>query len=290
MLLPIQQNLTREQGDTYSLVLSAVGIAHQIHQEEAGRAIWVDEADEAAARLHIEKYEAENRQPLPDASSETARIQFADGAIVALLLLLLHMLVSPNQHHFIERYGASAAKILSGEIYRTATALLLHSDAVHLVGNMAGITLFGAVVCSINGYGLGWLLILFSAMLGNGLNAHLHQALHMSIGASTAVFSAVGLLAAHQFWRKIQQPGQRVKAWLPMAGGIALLAMLGTGAGRVDVMAHLFGFVCGFAIQILYQTLLWIESRTELPPSQQPTCLWAAIFIMGISILWPLLR
>ncbi|MFO7569894.1 MAG: rhomboid family intramembrane serine protease [Smithellaceae bacterium] len=288
MLLPIIQNLTAKQANTYGLVLASAGIFHQTRTEGTGWQIWVDESDEKEALFHIRQYEAENRKPLQDkVKSAAPKIQFTDSVIVALFLMAIHVAVSDNLNTFVERYGASASKIMAGEVYRNATALLLHADAVHLVGNMAGIILFGAVVCTVNGFGAGWLMILLTGLFGNYLNASLHQAHHMAIGASTAVFGAVGLLAAAQFWRKIQQPGERYKAWVPLGGGMALMAMLGTGAGRVDVTAHLFGFACGLGIQILYQTILRIRHMQELHYRHQVICLVMAMLILGLSCVWP---
>ena len=33
--------------------------------------------------------------------------------------------------------------------------------------------------------------------------------------------------------------------WAPLVGGVLLLSYLGTGGGRTDVAAHLFGFLFG---------------------------------------------
>ncbi len=42
--------------------------------------------------------------------------------------------------------------------------------------------------------------------------------------------------------------------WVPLACGLALLGLLGSGAGdiKVDIMAHLFGFFCGALIGGIY--------------------------------------
>lgn len=289
MLLPIYQNLTAKQADTYGLILSSVGIFHKAMERREGWQIWVDEKDEEEARSHIHKYEQENAllaKPAP--ASVAPKIKLLNGIVVALFLMVVYAAVADNRDAFIALYGVSASRIMAGEVFRTATALLLHADAVHLVGNMAAIALFGSVVCASNGFGVGWLMVLLSGIFGNYLNAWLHQSAHMSIGASTAVFGAVGMMAAHQFLRKIRQPEERFKAWLPIAGGMALLAIFGTGAGRTDIMAHLFGFACGLLLQILYQGAEWFWQK-QVPARYNAACLAIALLILGISSAWPML-
>jgi membrane associated rhomboid family serine protease len=58
----------------------------------------------------------------------------------------------------------------------------------------------------------------------------------VSIGASTAVFGALGILSMLQVPRR--------SAWLTLGAGVALLGLLGTSA-RADLLAHLFGFAAG---------------------------------------------
>jgi len=74
---------------------------------------------------------------------------------------------------------------------------------------------------------------------------------HSSIGASTAVFGALGLLTAWQFLRRLEHPGRRIKALLPLGAGLALLGFLGSSA-HADILAHLFGFLSGLVIGFLY--------------------------------------
>ena len=113
------------------------------------------------------------------------------------------MKATGNRSDIIKHYGSSASQIIDGEHYRTITALFLHGDVLHLIGNMAGIALFGTAVCSITGWGVGWLMILFTGSIGNLLNAYFYQAGHRSIGASTAVFGCIGFLSACQFMVKM---------------------------------------------------------------------------------------
>jgi rhomboid protease GluP len=155
---------------------------------------------------------------------------------------------------------------------------MLHGGYPHLAGNMAGIAVFGTAVCNITGAGVGWLMILLTGILGNLANAALFQYGHISIGASTAVFGAVGILAAYQLYRKIQIPGQRMRAWLPIAGGLALLAFLGSSE-HSDLTAHLFGFIAGIFLGLFYARHL----RSVLTKRHQIYCMAATIITVVLS-------
>ena len=98
---------------------------------------------------------------------------------------------------------------------------------------------------------MGWLLILASGISGNLINAYVYGYGHNSIGASTAVFGALGLLSSYQFLKKTQTPSTRFQALLPLGAGLALLAFLGSSS-HTDIMAHLFGFLSGVLIGFVY--------------------------------------
>ena len=180
------------------------------------------------------------------------------GVWGALVLLAIHIAIyrTHNSALFIHALGASSSGILQGDLFRSATALLIHASHLHLAGNMVGIAIFGSALCSLTGWGTGWLLITLTGIFGNLLNALLQGAGHLSVGASTAVFGAIGILATLQFIKKIRQPGNGFRALLPLGGGLALLAMLGSGP-HTDLMAHLFGFLSGGAIGVFYG--IWIK-------------------------------
>ncbi|MBW2603311.1 MAG: rhomboid family intramembrane serine protease [Deltaproteobacteria bacterium] len=278
------EKLTQDQADTYGLVLSAYHLPHSVARSGSGWEIRVDRTVRDRALDLILKYIQENRDlSLPD-EKETQDYQKTYSAIWACsLLLVCHIAV--NMSGYVEKivrdYGASAYDILNGEIYRTVTSLMLHSTYAHLAGNIAGIAVFGTAVCSITGAGVGWLMILLSGILGNLANAALFQYGHISIGASTAVFGAVGILAAYQLCQKIKIAEQRMKAWLPIAGGLALLGFLGSSK-HSDLTAHLFGFMAGICLGLLYALYL----RGVLKKRHQIYCMAAAIAAVALSWSW----
>lgn len=278
------ESLTQDQANTYGLVLASCGLPYSMVRSGSGWEIWVDETIHARALDLVAQYDAENSQQPPlDGQRAQEHNKTYTGIWVSLLLLACNMGVdmSGGIGKIAGQYGASAFDILNGEVYRTVTSLMLHADTPHLVGNMAGIAIFGTWVCNITGAGVGWLMILLSGILGNLANAGLLQYGHNSVGASTAVFGAVGFLAAYQLDRKIKVADQRRKAWLPLAGGLALLAFLGAGA-HSDLTAHLFGFLAGIFLGLVYAMYL----HRVLKKKHQTYCMVATIGIVTFSWLW----
>jgi membrane associated rhomboid family serine protease len=150
--------------------------------------------------------------------------------------------------------SAQGALILDGQWWRLVTALTLHADWAHLSSNLAIGGIFVIFLCRELGSGLAWSLILSAGALGNLVNAWAHSSGHNSVGASTAVFGAVGILAALSLVRYRQQLQRR---WpLPVAAALALLAILGTEGKNTDLGAHLFGLVYGCFLGLVTEYLI----------------------------------
>jgi membrane associated rhomboid family serine protease len=81
---------------------------------------------------------------------------------------------------------------------------------------------------------------------GNLLTAHFYQARHVSVGASTATFAALGVLAGLQMVRRHRHGQRRLRgrAWWPLAAGLGLIVMLGSSE-RADIVAHVSGLGAG---------------------------------------------
>ena len=150
--------------------------------------------------------------------------------------------------------------VLNGEVWRLFTALTLHSGLKHLAGNLVFGIFFGLFAGRLLGSGYAWLVIVLSAGIANGINVLLLDPSHRAIGASTAVFAALGLVAGYVWRGKLMS--QEHNRWTtrigPIVGGLALLMYTGsgstdplTGINNTDVGAHLLGFVMGFISGIL---------------------------------------
>lgn len=175
--------------------------------------------------------------------------------------------------------SADAERILSGELWRAVTALTLHADLSHLVANATAGAFLATAVCRTLGGGLGAALIVVAGAGGNLLNAALNGRPHVSVGASTAVLGAVGLLSGLAFARTRRRRRQRGRAWLPLAAGLALLGMLGADP-RTDLGAHLCGFGVGVGLGALSGWLL------PAVPGRGPQRALAAAALVAVTGAW----
>jgi len=230
-----------------------VGIASRVQLGPEGFAIEVAPEDAERAARVLAAYERENRArdapPEPEPSAEGSA--FA-GVVVAAALLIFFRVTGPRDPAVVwfERGSADAERILAGELWRAVTALTLHADLGHVLANALFGALFVGAVCSALGAGVGCALVLVAGAGGNLLNAWFQASHHVSIGASTAVFGAVGLLSGMGVARWRRAPAARRHAWVPIGAGLAILAMLGTAGTRVDLWAHGFGLLVGAILGI----------------------------------------
>ena len=238
VLLRLSSDLRRAMD--LSLVLEQEGIAHELRRVEDERwALQIDDKDAARAEAVVAAFEKENPPPVrrPELVHPTTGA-FAAGVAFSLALVTLYVRTGPESagSPWFERGSADAAAILRGEWWRSVTALTLHADAGHAAGNAVLGGLLLALLARSVGAGMASALMLLSGVAGTFAAAVLIRHDFVSIGASTAVFGVLGVLAA--------LPRQGRRAWLPLGGGLALLAFLGTSK-RADVAGHLCGFVCG---------------------------------------------
>jgi membrane associated rhomboid family serine protease len=240
--------------EEWELVLLAQGLSPSVRRCQDGFVLSVPEEQAERARASLLVYESENSAKLEEGSEPVGSSSLLGGSAIAGILILVFFSVTliwmPNVAWF-ERGSADAHRMLHGELWRAVTALTLHADVVHAVSNAVAAALFLSAVASMLGTGLGCILVLLAGAGGNLANAFFHGSPHVSLGASTSVFGAVGVLGALGMARRRRSASSRRRAWLPIAAALALLAMLGTGAQRVDVWAHLFGLLVGGFLGIL---------------------------------------
>ena len=238
----------------WSLVLHSAAVAHRIEIRDGAIVIVVGPDDRAAALASLDAFDLESlpvvRAPAPDLGPSPLGLAFA------VLLVALHVAAGARGDGagamWFHAGSASAEAIVRGEWWRTITALMLHADLLHLVGNVVGSLVFVSAVGRWLGVGLGGAVVLASAAVGNLLTAQFYQVRHVSVGASTATFAALGVLSGLQMARRHRhrERGLRGYAWLPLAAGLGLIVMIGSGE-RADIVAHLAGLGTGVVAGLL---------------------------------------
>ncbi|MGH7793541.1 MAG: rhomboid family intramembrane serine protease [Candidatus Binatia bacterium] len=265
--------------EEWELVLLAQGLSPGLRPGPNGVILTVPEEEIDSARAALLAYEIENPAKLAEKSEPLGSATSLAGSALAGILILVFFsvtIISNPAMSWFERGSADAQQILHGEFWRTVTALTLHADVAHAVSNAIAVALFLGAVSNVLGMGLGCALILLAGAGGNLANAFLHGSSHVSVGVSTSVFGAVGVLGGLGVVIRRRKAASRRRAWLPIAAVLALLGMLGTGGERVDVWAHLFGLLVGGALGILIALI----APHPLGSGIQWTCGGAAVSVL----------
>jgi membrane associated rhomboid family serine protease len=284
--IPVGQSADERGCTELALVLEARGIAWRHDRGVEQWLLSVRAEDAAAAARELNAYRRENARGSAVAAPPAAVGSgwFGVVSFVAVLLLVAvfaHELTFGIDWRAIGRMDA--ARLLAGEGWRALTALTLHADTIHLLGNIAFGALFTYFVGRYLGGGVGWIAILAAGALGNALNGWLTGPDHRSIGASTAVFGALGLLSAFTWRRGFPRGTTRRSRLAPVVAGIALLAYTGTAGQNTDLGAHLLGFVAGFLIGFAAAHLpLPTASRVQLSAGAAAWLLLAGAWVWGI--------
>jgi membrane associated rhomboid family serine protease len=253
---------TSQRVRLWALTLDARSIPCQIDNGQQGRRLLVPPEQHAAAIYELRRFEELNRNwPAPDPRQHPLTENTLATLSILILLATFHNITQMNftlpgvsMPDWVTLGNAQAAKILDGEWWRLVTALTLHADWAHLSSNLAIGGIFVVFLCRELGSGLAWSLLLGAGALGNLVNAYLQPSSHSSVGASTAVFGAVGILAALSFVR--YRRNLRKRWMLPVAAALALLALLGTEGKNTDLGAHLFGFIYGGCLGLITEYLI----------------------------------
>jgi membrane associated rhomboid family serine protease len=240
-----------ESAREYALVVLAMNLDCLITVHEGGYVIHGEEAFQEAIREEFRLY-TEEQKTVPD---DPAIPVFSSGInlaliwICAVLFCFGYQMENPGVE---DRFLSSSIAIWEdGEYYRALTSLFLHADLEHAMGNVLFGTLFGVFVANSFGPLKGWGLVLASGFLGNLASMAIRypdQAL--ALGASTAVFGALGLLVGaglQEVWRtRSLRRGLRTLG--PFLAGLMIFSLNGIGDPGTDTLAHLTGMACGIIL------------------------------------------
>ncbi|WP_236015029.1 rhomboid family intramembrane serine protease [Geomonas anaerohicana] len=261
------RKLSLRQARLWALVLESRFIECRLEPGPRGWQVWVAPENYDAACRELNLYVEENRNwppflPPVHPMKENTLPTLSILVLLATFYNLTNLDLKVLGHYpvdWIDIGNAHAGLILKGEWWRLATALTLHADALHLISNLAIGGVFIVYLCRDLGSGLAWTLLLASGVCGNLANAYVQLPSHTSVGASTAVFGAVGILGALTMMRYRHHLRRR---WpLPIAAALSLLVLLGTEGERTDLGAHLFGFMFGCLLGFVAELLVGYLGR-----------------------------
>lgn len=285
-LIEIHSSAHLAECEERAFVLTAVGIPSEVTWEGGLYRLWVDQTSVAEAAQHLAQYEAESRAAVP-APPPPPPPERHGGAWLGALLYILVLLgtsfaiargIGPLDA--FTRGELDASRVQQGEWWRAVTALVLHRDAEHLAGNLVFGVWIGYLAGRRLGPGLAWCAIVLSASLANLLDALIGPPVYRSVGASTALFAALGILAAYT-WRERHRTVQRwASRWGPLVAGVVLLGWTGSQGENTDLVAHAAGFVLG----TLTGALLAMPAASRLRQcTTQVIAGFAAVALLGAA-------
>ena len=275
----------RRTAEEWALVLAAVDVPSTVRYRDGEYALFVGADDAARAGRALLAYERENppRPPPEKPPPHSATALNAAIASCGALLVFFAAVTGPRDPATVwfERGSSDAERVLAGETWRVVTALTLHADAAHVLANALSGALFLTALGNAVGPGLALALALLAGAGGNLTNAVYHGALHSSVGASTAIFGAVGLLGGLGVARQRRGGARGHRSWAPLAASLALLAMLGTSE-RADLGAHVFGLAVGGVLGVP------VGLAVPRPPGAATQLAAAALAILAVLYGWGL--
>jgi len=281
-IVEIFRSFWRNACEERRFVLHAVGIPSQVVWLGRAWALVVPAAQQDAALAQLEQYQRENPPRRRALEPEPLhRGAWLGSAAYAAIILLVGYLAGGLAlgADWLDAGALVAGPTRSGEFWRAVTALTLHLDVGHLLANLGFGVVFGLLAGQLLGAGVAWGSVLVAASAANLVNAFVQPESHSSVGASTAVFATLGLLAAYA-WRRRRDPGDRwAYRWAPLVAGVILLGFTGAGGERTDVLAHLTGFAMGALAGIAHATLRIPRGRVA-----QWTC--GGLALTGLLLAW----
>lgn len=267
-----------------ALVLHALAIPYEVLSLGSLTVIIVPGEFAEKAKYELRQYDSENRAPQRRTADILPVYQSGlPGVTVYVAVICLVAWFAGEALFNLDWFAAGRVDgelIRDGQWWRTITALTLHAGVRHLAGNIGFGVLFGLMAGRLVGPGVAWFGIVFAAALANFLNISLLASTHRAIGASTAVFAALGLVSGFVWRAKLMAQDRWSFRLGPIVGGVALLAYTGTGDANTDIGAHLAGFVCGFACGML----LTLCARHLVRKNLQLSCGIAAV--LAVVIAW----
>lgn len=283
-LVEVFRSLRMPDCDQQTLILAAVGIHSWTVVRGGMFVVVVPEEAAAQAVRHLTEVAQEAKVPAPVPKLPKLQPRAWTGSILYVLVMMAVAYAAGSGSFgfdWLEGGALNGAIPATHEWWRVVTALTLHADVGHLLSNLAFGTVLGFLASRALGGGVAWAGILIGAMMGNALDAMWMPVEQRSIGASTAVFAALGILSAYAWTLETATNLRWAKRLGPLIAGVILLGFLGAGGERTDVVAHVTGFASGCLLGVALGKIP--ERRFDSRGLQLAT---GAFTIATIAVAW----
>ena len=247
------------------LVALSMDIPYWVLHTDGHYHLLVETHSSTAVSREVAAYDDDLHSPHPSIEfiDRVSPLTIALAYLFAIILGAAFLFQKANEPWSVETFGNDTLALFNdAEWWRPATALFLHGDLAHLLGNIAFGIWFGVLAAQALGPAIALFTIFLGGILGNTLTAGIYYPAHgISIGASTAVFAALGVLVGNGLYQSIRNHSltNLASRLVPLAGGLALLALTGSGGtdgpGNTDLLAHVCGFLLGIPLGIVGASL-----------------------------------
>lgn len=274
----------RRACEEHQLVLLAVGVVAELVPGESEFLLQVDAQDAVYAARHLAQYESENRAPPPPPPPPYLHPHAWVGCVLYVVTLVGVAYAVGNGLVRLDAFDLGTldcARVQAGEWWRAWTALTLHLDGPHLAANLGAGVWFGYLAARQTGVGTAWFLTVTGAALANLAEGLTGPPEHSAVGASTAVFTALGLMSAYSWRERFHLPQHWGRRWAPLVAGVILLGWTGSAGEGTDLVAHLAGFTTGVLLGVAVATG---ASRRSL--ERVPQWLTGAAALAEIAVAW----
>ena len=280
---------THKAASQYVLVLNALDVRTMIARHRLDYVVLVPRDRAAMAAAELDDYDRELAATPRRQFALTPLLADAEVPLAWCAVLLFFFAAAARTYQGIDWLEAGAVQaglMRAGQWWRAVTALSLHQSTDHLIGNLVFGSVFSLMLANAAGRGIALFCLVAAGGLGNILNLLIQDDAHTSIGASTSVFAAVGLVSAlRQDWRNSRLT-LNVGNWLPIAGGLMLLAFLGFSGERTDYGAHVFGFLAGLGLGwvLSWRIDAWrVSARVQWTAGLAAALLFCAAWTVAVS-------
>jgi rhomboid protease GluP len=239
------------------VLLASMGIESALDDDGYRRlGVYVAPSDaDAARRLVAEELatpsESESRPryeevPAPKAwfGRGSAAVLGVGTVCVAVFALAMQGEGAGTRARWLELGAIERLRVAGGEYWRLLTAVFLHFDASHLLGNMSVLLFVGPPLA----HWLGpwrFLFVFLACGVGGNVASHLFAATGgLKAGASGAIAGVLGALGGQSLR---PERSRRRKAWQTLGALAALYGLLVGFGPRADHVAHVAGLLVGIA-------------------------------------------
>ena len=136
-------------------------------------------------------------------------------------------------------------KVMDGEIWRLFTSIFVHSNYIHLGGNMIMLLLFGSLIEKTYKFYKYLLIYFISGLIGNLASLVFFPPNTLSLGASGAIFGLVGAAL-------IIVATTNERSLIILALLYVIYFIISSFSPDIDVWAHLFGLLTGLILGAPY--------------------------------------